>query len=137
MAANPSPGFRKTAETFTSGAKSLPQAYLISPDIFAKEQQRIFSTQWLCDGHQSQIPKTGTYFLQEAAGESLIILRDTSGAVRAFYNVCRHRGTRLCVEPSGHLTAMQCPYHAWTYRLDGQLIGAPHMDNVAGFDRAH
>jgi len=62
------PGFRKTAETFTAGAKTLPQRYLISPEIFAREQERIFSNQWLCVGHQSQIPKPGDYLMQEVAG---------------------------------------------------------------------
>ena len=80
MATQPSPGFRKTTETYIPGAKSLPQRYLLSPEIFAKEQERIFSTQWLCVGHQSQIQKAGGYFLQQAAGESLVILRDATGA---------------------------------------------------------
>ena len=130
------PAFRKTAETFTSGAKTLPQRYFVSPDIFAKEQESIFSQQWILVGHQSQIAKAGDYFVQEVAGESLIIVRDKAGDVRGFYNVCRHRGTRLCEEQIGHLSAIQCPYHAWTYGLDGRLIGAPHMDEVQGFDKA-
>ena len=82
------PAFRKTAETFTSGAKTLPLSYLVSQEVFAKEQERVFSTQWLCVGHQSQIAKAGDYFVQEVAGESLIILRDQKAEVRAFYNVC-------------------------------------------------
>jgi len=130
------PAFRKTAETFTSGAKTLPQRYFVSPDIFAKEQESIFSQQWILVGHQSQIAKAGDYFVQEVAGESLIIVRDKAGDVRGFYNVCRHRGTRLCEEQIGHLSAIQCPYHAWTYGLDGRLIGAPHMDEVQGFNKA-
>jgi len=130
------PAFRKTAETFTSGAKTLPQRYFVSPDIFAKEQESIFSQQWILVGHQSQIAKAGDYFVQEVASESLIVVRDKGGNVRSFYNVCRHRGTRLCEEQVGHLSAIQCPYHAWTYGLDGRLIGAPHMDEVQGFDKA-
>jgi Rieske 2Fe-2S family protein len=131
------PAFRKTAETFTAGAKTLPQNYLISTEVFAKEQERIFSTQWLCVGHQSQLAKPGDYFVQEVVGESLIILRDRKGGVRGFYNVCRHRGTRICEEKSGHLReTLQCPYHAWTYGLDGRLVGAPHMDKADGFNKA-
>jgi len=130
------PTFHKTVETFTSGAKTLPQRYLTSQEVFTKEQERIFSTHWLCAGHQSQLAKAGDYLTQEVVGESLILLRDSKGEVRGFYNVCRHRGTRLCEEKSGHLQAIQCPYHAWTYGLDGRLIGAPHMDKVDGFDRA-
>jgi Rieske 2Fe-2S family protein len=136
MKTKASSAFGKTTETFTPGARSLPQHYLISADVFATEQQRLFSNEWLCVGHQSQLPNAGDYFLQEAAGESLVIVRDTAGSVRGFYNVCRHRGTRLCMEPCGHVTAIQCPYHGWTYRLDGQLVGAPDMHNLPDFDRA-
>jgi phenylpropionate dioxygenase-like ring-hydroxylating dioxygenase large terminal subunit len=128
--------FRKTAETFKSGAKTLPQRYFVSPDLFAEEREKIFSKQWMLVGHQSQIAEAGDYFVQEVADESLIIVRDKEQRVRAFYNVCRHRGTRLCEAQQGHASAIQCPYHAWTYGLDGRLIGAPHMDDVPGFDKA-
>ncbi len=74
--------------------------------------------------------------MQEVAGESLIVVRDQKGSIGCFYNVCRHRGTRLCEDAAGHSSAIQCPYHAWTYALDGRLIGAPHMDGVPGFDKA-
>lgn len=129
------PAFRKTAETFATGAKTLPQQYFVSEKVFAEERNKIFSKQWVLVGHQSQIATTGDYFVQEVAGESLIIVRDKGGEVRGFYNVCRHRGTQVCEEKSGHLPALQCPYHAWTYGLDGKLTGAPHMDEVGGFDR--
>jgi len=129
------PAFRKTADTFTSGVKTLPQRYFVSPEIFAEEQEKIFSGRWVLVGHLNQIAKAGDYFVQEVAGESLIITHDQKGTLRAFYNVCRHRGTRLCEERSGHSSTIQCPYHAWTYALDGRLIGAPHMDKVRGFDK--
>ena len=119
-----------------SGAKTLPQRYFISPEVFATEQERIFSREWICVGHQSQLARAGDYFLQEVAGESLIVTRDHEGVVRAFFNVCRHRGTRLCEDASGHAAAIQCPYHAWTYALDGRLIGAPHMEDAPGFDQS-
>jgi Rieske 2Fe-2S family protein len=128
--------FRKTIETFTAGTRSLPQHYFISPEIFAQEQEKIFSEQWMLVGHQSQIPGAGDYFTTEVAGESLIILRDKRGAIRGFYNVCRHRGSRLIEAGNGQCAAIQCPYHAWTYALDGRLIGAPYMDEVSGFDKA-
>jgi Rieske 2Fe-2S family protein len=129
--------FRKTDETFAAGAKTLPQRYLVSREVFAKEQERIFSTQWVLVGHQSQIDGVGDYFVQEVAGESLIMVRDRERTIRGFYNVCRHRGTRLCEEKMGRSSAIQCPYHAWTYGLDGRLIGAPHMDDVPGFEKAN
>jgi Rieske 2Fe-2S family protein len=130
------PAFRKTADTFIAGAKTLPQRYFVSPEIFATEQEKIFSRQWVLVGHQSEIATTGDHFVREVAGESLIIVRDQKGEVRGFYNVCRHRGTRLCEEAAGHSATIQCPYHAWTYGLDGRLVGAPHMDKVSGFDKA-
>src|SRR5438874_8765311 len=130
------PAFRRTAETFAAGAKTLEQKYFVSPEVFAQEQEKIFSKKWVLVGHQSQIAKGGDYFVQEVAGESLIVLRDKDGRVRSFYNVCRHRGTRLRGDQNGHLSAIQCPYHAWTYGLDGRLIGAPHMDDVEDFDKA-
>ena len=133
--ATTTPTFRKTADTFTSGARTLPQRYFISPGVFAKEQEKIFSTHWVLVGHQSQIAKAGDYFVSEVAGESLLVVRDQNAEVRGFYNVCRHRGTRLCEEKNGHSAAIQCPYHAWTYGLDGRLVGAPHMDKVHGFER--
>jgi len=128
--------FRKGAKTLADGAKSLPRKYFVSPDIFAKEQSDILSKRWLLVGHQSQIPKPGDYFLAAIGGESVIVTRDQKSQVRGFYNVCRHRGTRLKEDACGHASAIQCPYHAWTYALDGRLIGAPHMDDVPGFDKA-
>ena len=130
------PAFRKTAETFAAGAKSLPQRYFVSPEVFAEEKERIFAKQWVLVGHQSQIATTGDYLVAEIANESLIIIRDQRSTIRGFYNVCRHRGTRLKGDACGHASAIQCPYHAWTYGLDGRLIGAPHMDEVPGFDKA-
>jgi Rieske 2Fe-2S family protein len=132
---NIAPVFRKTTETFAAGAKSLAQRYFVSPEIFAKEQRKIFSKQWILVGHQSQIAKAGDYFTTEIAGESLIIVRDKHGVIHGFYNVCRHRGSRLIENRNGQSAAIQCPYHAWTYALDGRLIGAPHMDEVSGFDK--
>jgi len=137
METKATPAFRKTTETFTPGARTLAQPYFVSTDVFVQEQERIFCTQWLCAGHQSQLAKSGDFFTQEVAGESLIIVRDRRGTIHGFYNVCRHRGTRMCEEQHGHFQAIQCPYHAWTYSLDGQLIGAPDMDTVEGFDKAN
>jgi Rieske 2Fe-2S family protein len=128
--------FRKTAETFAAGAKTLAQQCFVSPEVFAEEQDRIFSKQWVLVGHQNQLAEAGDYFVAVVAGESLIIVRDKDGELHGFYNVCRHRGTRLREDRNGHLSAIQCPYHAWTYGLDGRLIGAPHMDQVPGFDKA-
>lgn len=128
--------FLKTAETFAQGAKTLPQRYFTSSEIFAEEQGRIFASHWLCVGHQSQLVNPGDYFVQEVAEESLIILRDRRGEIHGFYNLCRHRGTRICENNHGRFReSIQCPYHAWTYGLDGRLIGAPHMAQIENFDK--
>ena len=136
MHTNAIPFFRKTTETLVAGTKSLPQKYFVSPEVFADEQKQIFENQWLLVGHQSQIPNAGDYIVQEVNGESLIVIRDKSGEIHGFFNTCRHRGSRLIENERGHCAAIQCPYHAWTYGLDGRLVGAPHMDDVAGFEKA-
>lgn len=123
---------RKNADDLTR-VKSMPQKYFVSPEVFAQEQKKIFPKEWLFVGHQSQLKKPGDFFLTTIAGESLIVVRDSKFGIRAFYNVCRHRGSRLKEETCGHSSTIQCPYHAWTYGLDGRLIGAPHMDDVPGF----
>jgi glycine betaine catabolism A len=134
--------FRRPSDLSPDGAKSMPQRYFVSPEIFADERKKIFSREWLFVGHQSQIPRSGDFFLATITGESLIIIRDSNLEIRGFFNVCRHRGTRLKehrageVSSCGHSSTIQCPYHAWTYGLDGRLVGAPHMDEVPGFDKA-
>lgn len=127
---------RKARNSATVGAKSLPQKYFVSPEVFANEQHKIFAEGWLLVGHQSQIANTGDYIVQRVNGESLIVVRDKSGKIHGFFNVCRHRGSRLIEDDGGNRTAIQCPYHAWTYALDGRLMGAPHMDDVPGFNKA-
>src|SRR5689334_9098612 len=127
------PGFRKTTDTFVPGARTLPREYFVAPQRFAAEMEKVFAREWICVGHQSQLANPGDYLVREVAGESLIVIRDRQGEIRTHYNVCRHRGTRLLEEATGHCSAIQCPYHAWSYALDGRLVGAPHMDDVAGF----
>jgi Rieske 2Fe-2S family protein len=130
-------GFRKTADAFRPGALTLPGEYYTSSRVFAAEAETIFGRLWTCAGRCSQVPRPGDYTLHSIGAESIILVRGRDGVMRAHYNVCRHRGTRLCSQPAGHFTdVIQCPYHAWTYSLDGQLVGAPHMQDVPSFDRA-
>jgi Rieske 2Fe-2S family protein len=118
-------------------AFTLPAEYYTSADVFRKEQDRFFHRMWMCVGRLEDLPSTGSYLTCDVAGASLVVLRATDdGQVRAFHNVCRHRGTRLCAEATGRLAGgIRCPYHAWTYDFDGALIGAPHMDGSPGFRR--
>jgi len=126
--------FHKTSETYVSGSLTLPQKYYVGAEIFSLEKERIFKKDWLCVGHQSRIPNAGDYFLFNLFDESLILVRDKENRIRAFYNVCRHRGTRICEKDEGRFKgSIQCAYHAWTYGLDGKLIGAPFMKEVKDF----
>lgn len=106
---------------------TLPQPYYTDRSVFRDEMERLFVNGWVCAGQAEQIPEPGDYFLADIAGESVIVTRGHEG-IAAFYNVCRHRGTRMCTEDGRFGGRIQCPYHGWTYGLDGRLIGAPHMD---------
>ena len=119
------------------GASSLPGEYFTSADLFERERETIFSERWNCIGRASELPEPGSFKLAEVAGEDLLVIRGRHSELRAFYNVCRHRGTRLCDRKSGQLSeTVQCPYHAWTYALDGSLLGVPNMKEVEGFQLA-
>ena len=127
--------FVRTTQSYRQGARTLPGRYYTSAEVFAAEQDKVFARHWICVGRTGDVGR-GEYALVDVAGESIIVLRDQGGTLRAFFNVCRHRGTRLCEASRGHLSeTIQCPYHAWTYGLDGRLIGAPHMNEVEGFDK--
>jgi Rieske 2Fe-2S family protein len=115
---------------------TLPARYYTDPAIFHHELERLFFGRWICVGRSQRIPNPGDYFLVELANESVIVTRSADGALRAFFNICRHRGTRMCTAAQGSLAGtIQCPYHGWTYSLDGALLGAPHMEQP-GFSRA-
>src|SRR5205823_5519242 len=129
--------FVKATQAYQQGQRTLPRRYYVDPAIYGEEQERIFARRWVCVGRAAELEAPGAYVVRSIAGESVLVVRGQDGVARAFYNVCRHRGTRLCDgERGGHLSeTIQCPYHAWTYTLDGALIGAPHMNEVAGFDK--
>jgi Rieske 2Fe-2S family protein len=128
--------YHPTTTTFVQGARAMEGALYTSPDVFRNEIDRIFARQWNCVGRASSLAGRGDYAVREVAGESIIVLRDRAGELRAFFNVCRHRGTRICRDEAGHFgETIQCPYHAWTWTTDGRLIGAPHMHDVEEFDR--
>ena len=117
-----------------SGDHALPGALYRDAEVYETEIRRIFLRSWLYVGHQSQIPERGDYLLFEIAGESVIIVRNAEGGINALLNVCRHRGSRICDELAGRKTRLVCPYHGWTYGLDGALRGAGNMPE--GFDRS-
>jgi glycine betaine catabolism A len=126
----------KPRDAMPEGARTLPAEFYTSHEYFRREMDRLFARMWVCAGRTEQVGAPGQFFVRELLGESVIITRSTAGQVHAFYNVCRHRGTKLCIDEDGTFGAsIQCPYHAWTYALDGRLIGAPHMDEVPHFRR--
>lgn len=126
--------FYPTASTSIKGDQTLPGRYFSCETIFKEEIDRIFFSRWLCIGRQEQIPNPGDYFLWQIGLESIIVLRDRNAEVRAFYNICRHRGTRLCTQQQGNFAkTISCPYHAWAYNLDGRLLVAPLMNELEDF----
>jgi glycine betaine catabolism A len=107
---------------------TLPRRFYADPDFYRAELERFYFARWICAGRADQIPKAGDYFVRTLANESVIVTRDGAGAIHALFNVCRHRGTRLCESAEGHFVdRIQCPYHAWTYDLAGRLLAAPHL----------
>jgi len=106
---------------------ALAQDFYLSDAVFRRDVERVFMAQWHLAGHVSEIPQPGDYLLFELLGESVIVVRDRDGAVHALANVCRHRGSRLCLEPRGNVRRFTCPYHAWGYNLDGGLFSARLM----------
>ncbi len=106
---------------------SMAQEFYTSDAVFKADMDAIISQKWLLAGHVSRIPNKGDYFLFRVGAEQLIIIRENADNVRAFFNVCRHRGSTLCQSESGNTPRLVCPYHAWTYGLDGKLIAARLM----------
>jgi len=106
---------------------TLAQPFYNDPQIFRRDFERIFLKQWVFAGHVSRVRNPGDYFLFNIGNESIIIIRGKEGEIHALYNVCRHRGSRVCLEPAGSARALACPYHAWTYGTDGRLLSAPAM----------
>ena len=116
------------------GAMTLPARYYCDPAVFVREGERIHRAMWSAACPAADLREPGDYRLVEVGGDSLILVRDQDGEIHAHHNVCRHRGTRLLEAEAGCLAgSIQCPYHAWTYGLDGKLRRAPHMDRVEGF----
>jgi phenylpropionate dioxygenase-like ring-hydroxylating dioxygenase large terminal subunit len=127
----------KPRDVMPDSAFTLPARYYTDTSLFQRELDGLFGTMWCYAARAEDVAAPGQFVVRELNGRSVIVTRNERGRVRAFHNVCRHRGTRLCAGEAGQLPgSVQCPYHAWTYDLDGRLIGAPHMDEVPHFSRA-
>lgn len=115
---------------------TLPGSSYTDPGIFAQEQERIFETMWFCAARSSDLAKPGAFRTVDVGRESILITRARDNSVRAYFNVCRHRGARICTEESGEVKrAFQCPYHAWTYDLTGKLVAAPNLTKMPDIGR--
>ena len=117
-------------------ARSMPPAFYTSEEIFALEQERLFRSQWICLGRVDQIPNPGDYFTTILSDEPLIVVRSNSNEIKILSNVCRHRGS-VIADDSGNCKVFVCPYHSWTYNLDGVLRHAPLIDKRSDFDPNH
>ena len=107
--------------------KTLPQDFYTDSNIFSEEMKRIYFKQWLMVDHISRIPNPGDYFVFDAEKESIIVIRGRDNEVRAFYNVCTHRGSRICLDEEGSKKLLVCPYHAWSFSAEGELKAARFM----------
>lgn len=154
---SPAPGSRFLQEaTYAATRRPVNQAETLTPEAYRNEEffdlerERVFATSWVAIGYAERVARPGDTVVADVAGRSIIVTRDREGLLRGFHNVCRHRGTRLVREPC-QLKRFRCPYHSWTYALDGQLLGAPlfegsdipddqqdlfDMGHVEGFDKA-
>ncbi|MDQ3066172.1 MAG: aromatic ring-hydroxylating dioxygenase subunit alpha [Actinomycetota bacterium] len=114
--------------------RTLPFDWYSDPAVLRLERDRIFRLVWQYAGRADQVAEPGAYFTCDLGGVPIVVVRDEDNVVRAFHNVCRHRGSLVC-EGEGKRASLQCPYHAWTYGLDGSLRSAPRSDREPGFER--
>src|SRR5882724_567687 len=100
----------------------LQRDFYAAPEVFDTDLARIFHRHWIFAGYVFQVSRPGDFFTYKVGSESIIVVRDRDGAIRAFHNVCRHRGSRICKTEQGNAHRLVCPYHRWTYELDGSLV---------------
>ena len=115
---------------------TLPSRYYHDPEIYGRELRAVFQRSWCYVGHVSELPNPGDFRVESVADQCIFLLRAEDGEIRAFYNVCQHRGHELLQGSGSRKKRIVCPYHAWTYDLDGALIQAPHTDRLQNFDAA-
>ena len=113
---------------------TLSQRFYTDPDIYELELEKIVNRNWILAGHASQLPERGDFKVLNVGKESAIIVRGSDGSLKGFANVCRHRGSLVCLDQEGHADKFQCPYHGWMYDIDGKLTAARNMDD--SFDKS-
>ncbi len=124
-----------TNESFqqdVASAQTLDASWYLDPQVFEREQDAIFARTWQAVARVDELPKPGDYLTSEAAGEPIVVTRDSTGQLRAYYNVCPHRAG-VVARGKGNRKSFQCLYHGWTFNHDGQLLRAPGMEETPGF----
>lgn len=117
-------------------ASTIPAAWYIRDDVAELERQAVFGCSWQVVARTNQLQQAGQFVTAEVAGEPLVVVRSADDRLRAFYNVCRHHAAAVVTEAQGSANILRCPYHGWSYGLDGSLKGAPEFEGVCDFDRA-
>ena len=119
-----------------SEASTIPAPWYTDPRIAELERLNVFSKTWQLVAHIRQLQNAGDFITTRLAGEPIVVVRESDGSLRAFYNVCRHHAAAVVTQPCGQASILQCPYHGWKYGLDGSLKGMPEFEGVANFERA-
>ncbi len=117
-------------------ASTIPSSWYTDEHLFEIEKQTVFSPSWQFAARVDQLSSPGDYVTTEIGGEPIVIVRGSDGELRAFFNVCRHHAAAVMTEPEGRAPQLRCPYHGWTYSLEGELKGTPDFNDVCNFDRA-
>jgi len=116
-------------------ASTIPAPWYVDPRVAQLERTAVFSKTWQMIGRADQVERPGQFVTTNVAGEPIVVVRGNDGALRGFYNVCRHHAAAVLTEPCGQASLLRCPYHGWNYGLDGSLKGTPEFDGVKNFDR--
>jgi choline monooxygenase len=117
-------------------ARTIPARWYLDPQITDLERRTVFARSWQVAGRADQVREPGQYITCELAGEPILVVRGSDHVLRGFFNVCRHHAAAVITEPEGRASNLRCPYHGWTYALEGELKGTPDFAGVCGFDRA-
>jgi len=118
-------------------ASTIPASWYTNKDFYRLELQTVFSRSWQLAARVDQVKEAGRYVTSDIAGEPVVVVRGNDGVLRGFFNVCRHHAAAVMTEPQGKATQLRCPYHGWTYSLEGELKGTPDFSAVCDFDRAN
>jgi choline monooxygenase len=117
-------------------ASTIPSSWYTNNDFYQLELKTVFSRSWQLAARLDQVSQPGSYVTSDIAGEPIVVVRGNDGVLRAFFNVCRHHAAAVMTEPEGKAAQLRCPYHGWTYSLEGELKGTPDFTGVCNFDRA-